>query len=210
MYAQHHLACDAFDALGLTVPGVPGFPHFAHNGRVAYCVTHAFMDIHDLFLEQFDAGGAAARFGDGWEPVRTRSETVAVRGEPDRTVTVVETRHGPVIAGDPASGAALALRSVQFAETDLSFDCLPRMLEAGSVAALFEATRGWGLIDHDLVAGDTGGASAIGCAPSCRAAPAPTAGCRCRAGRGRGNGGAGSRTRTCRRSSTRPAACPVA
>jgi len=157
MYAQHHLACDAFDVVGLTVPGVPGFPHFAHNGRVAYCVTHAFMDIHDLFLEQFQDGGAAARFGDGWEPVQTRTETVAVRGEPDRTVTAVETRHGPVIAGDPANGAALALRSVQFAETDLSFDCLPRMLEAGSVAALFEATRGWGLIDHNLVAGDTGG-----------------------------------------------------
>ena len=49
MYAQHHLACEAFDVIGLTVPGVPGFPHFGHNGRVAWCVTHAFMDIHDLF-----------------------------------------------------------------------------------------------------------------------------------------------------------------
>ncbi len=157
MYAQHHLACDAFDAIGLTVPGVPGFPHFAHNGKVAYCVTHAFVDIHDLFLEQFDATGTAARFGTAWEPVHTRSETVAVRGGPSRTVTVTETRHGPVIAGNPASGAALTLRSVQFAETDLSFDCLPRMLLASDVAALFEATRGWGLIDHNLVAGDTAG-----------------------------------------------------
>ncbi len=157
MYAQHHLACDAFDAVGLTVPGVPGFPHFAHNGRVAYCVTHAFMDIHDLFLEQFDAAGSRARFGEGWEPVRTRSEVVAVRGQPDRTVQVIETRHGPVIAGDPATGAALTLRSVQFAETDLSFDCLPRMLQADSVPGLFTATRGWGLIDHNLVAADTAG-----------------------------------------------------
>ncbi len=157
MYAQAHLACDAFDTIGLTVPGVPGFPHFAHNGQVAYCVTHAFMDIHDLFLEQFDAAGAAARFGSAWEPVRARTDTVAVRGEASRTFEVIETRHGPVIAGDPRSGMALALRSVQFAETDLSFDCLPRMAGAGSVAALFEATRGWGLIDHNLVAGDVAG-----------------------------------------------------
>ncbi len=156
MYAQHHLACDAFDAIGLTVPGVPGFPHYCHNGQVAYCVTHAFVDIHDLFLEQFDAAGQV-RVGDGWQPVTTRPETIAVRGEPDRTITVVETRHGPVIAGDPASGAALALRSVQFAETDLSFDCLPRMLLAGDVPSLFAATRGWGLIDHNLVAGDVAG-----------------------------------------------------
>ena len=157
LYTQHHLACDLFDAVGLMVPGVPGFPHFMHNGQVACCVTHAFMDIHDLYLEQFNETGSAARYGDAWEPVRTRTETVRVRGAADRTFTVTETRHGPVIAGDPGQGAALALRSVQFAETDLSFDCLPRMLVADSVPALFEATRGWGLIDHNLVAGDVQG-----------------------------------------------------
>ena len=157
MYAQHHLACDGFDAIGLTVPGVPGFPHFMHNGRVACCVTHAFVDIHDLYLEQFDAAGTSARVGDGWQPAAIRTEQVAVRGEAPRSVTIVETRNGPVIAGKPKDGAALALRSVQFAETDLSFDCLPRMLRAGSVAELYEATRGWGLIDHNLVAADTAG-----------------------------------------------------
>ena len=157
MYAQHHIACDKWDAIGLSVPGVPGFPHYMHNGHVACCVTHAFVDIHDLYLEQFDAAAAATRAPDGWAPVRTRSETIRVRGEADRTVTVVETRHGPVVAGDPAQGAALVLRSVQFADTDLSFDCLPRMLHAATVPALFEATRGWGLIDHNLVAADADG-----------------------------------------------------
>ena len=157
MYAQHHLACDSFDAIGLTVPGVPGFPHFMHNGRVAHCVTHAFVDLHDLFLEQFDPSGCAARAPDGWEPVRARTEQVAVRGEAARPVTIVETRHGPVVAGDPRHGAALVLRSVQFAETDLTFDCLPRMLRARDVPELYEATRGWGVIDHNLVAADVGG-----------------------------------------------------
>jgi penicillin amidase len=157
MYAQHHLACDAFDMVGLTVPGVPGFPHFAHNGKVAYCVTHAFMDIHDLFLEQFTAEGAQARFGDGFEPTRRRTDRICVRGSADRIFEIVETRHGPVIAGDPGKGVGLSLRSVQFAETDLSFDCLPRMTRAATVAGLYEATRGWGLIDHNLVAGDTAG-----------------------------------------------------
>ena len=157
MYAQGHLACDAFDVVGLTVPGVPGFPHFAHNGRVAWCVTHAFVDIHDLFVERFDAGAAHHLFRDAWLPVQRRSETIAVRGAPAREIEVIETTHGPIVAGDPASGTALALRSVQFAETDLSFDCLPRMLRAPDVPALFEATRGWGLIDHNLVAADTTG-----------------------------------------------------
>ncbi|HEY8612043.1 MAG TPA: penicillin acylase family protein [Roseomonas sp.] len=157
MYTQHHLACDAFDVIGLTVPGVPGFPHFAHNGRVAYCVTHAFMDIHDLYLERFDASGANTQTSNGWQPVTRRTETVLVRGGDAREVEVVETVHGPVIAGDPASGTALALKSVQFAETDHSFDCLPRMLRAKGVEDLFQATRGWGVIDHNLVAADTEG-----------------------------------------------------
>jgi penicillin amidase len=157
MYAQHHVACDAFDAVGLTVPGVPAFPHFAHNGRVAWCVTHAFMDLFDLFVERFDPGAAHYLFRDAWHPVRRREEEVAVRGAPTRRIEILETHHGPVIAGDPTRGTALALRTVQTAETDLSFDCLPRMLRAGSVEDLYLATRGWGLIDHNLVAADTAG-----------------------------------------------------
>jgi penicillin amidase len=157
MYAQHHLACDDFDMIGLSVPGVPGFPHYGHNGRVAYCVTHAFADIHDLFLERFDDTGEKVLFRDEWEPVARHTEHIRVRGGATRTVEVVVTRHGPVVAGDPRSGSALALRSVQFADTDLSFDCLPRMMKAGTVASLYEATRGWGLIDHNLVAGDVAG-----------------------------------------------------
>jgi penicillin G amidase len=157
MYAQHHLACEDFDMIGLSVPGVPGFPHYGHNGRVAYCVTHAFVDIHDLFLERFDETGSQVLFGEAWEPVATHTERLDVRDGAPREIEVVVTRHGPVIAGDPRSGAALALRSVQFAETDLSFDCLPRMTQADTVASLYEATRGWGLIDHNLVAGDIAG-----------------------------------------------------
>ncbi len=157
MYAQHHLACDAFDAIGLTVPGVPGFPHFGHNGRVGWCVTHAFMDIYDLYIEKFDSTASHALFQGVWEPVRRRQETVQVRGGAPRGVDILETRHGPIIAGDPAKGTALALRSMQTTEPDLSFDCLPRMLAASTVPELYEATRGWGLIDHNLVAGDTQG-----------------------------------------------------
>ncbi len=157
MYAQHHVACDDFDMIGLSVPGVPGFPHYGHNGHVAYCVTHAFVDIHDLFLEHFDTTGSRTQFGADWESVTTRRERIAVRDAAPHDFVVTVTRHGPIVAGDPQSGAALALRSVQFAETDRSFDCLPRMARARTVAELYEATRGWGLIDHNLVAGDVAG-----------------------------------------------------
>lgn len=158
MYAQLHVACDDFDALGLTVPGVPGFPHFGHNGRVAWCVTHAFADIHDLYVEQFDpAAPTRYRFRDAWHDATVRQETVAVRGAAPVQVAVTTTRHGPVIVGDPASGHAVTLRSVQIDDTDRSLDCLRPMLTAPTVPDFYAATRGWGLIDHNLVAADVTG-----------------------------------------------------
>jgi len=155
MYTQLHVACDDFDALGLTVPGVPGFPHFGHNGRVAWCVTHAFADIHDLYVERFDpAVPSRYLYKDEWHEATLREETVAVRGSAPVTVMVTTTRHGPVIVGDPASGHAVALRSVQIDDTDTSLDCLIPMMKAPAIAEFYAATRAWGLIDHNLVAAD--------------------------------------------------------
>ena len=157
MYLQTHVACDSFDAIGFSVPGVPGFPHFAHNGQVAWCVTHAFADIHDLFVEHFAHGGSQYQYQGKWLDTVQRREQIVVRGAAAVDIDIIETHHGPVIAGTPAQGSALTLRSVQFAMLDRSFDCLLPMLKASTVQQLFEATRGWGLIDHHLVAADRSG-----------------------------------------------------
>jgi penicillin amidase len=158
MYAQLHLACDEFDAIGFTIPGVPAFPHFGHNAHVAWCVTHAFADIHDLYVEQFDRADPSRYLHKGdWQTARTTTETIKVRGAETASVDITETLHGPVIAGDPARGCALTLKSVQFFELDRSLDCLLPMLRADSVDSLFAAVRDWGIIDHNLVAADTGG-----------------------------------------------------
>jgi penicillin G amidase len=158
MYAQMHLGCDEFDVIGLTVPGVPAFPHFGHNEHVAWCVTHACADIHDLYVEQFDRADPSRYLHQGdWQQATTTTEDIKVRGGAAVPVQIVETIHGPVVAGDPARGAALTLKSVQFFDVDRSLDCLLPMLRAGSVDSLFRAVRGWGLIDHNLVAADTAG-----------------------------------------------------
>jgi len=157
IYTQAHIACDEFDAVGLTVPGVPAFPHVAHNDRVAWCVTHAFMDIHDLYIERFRGEGVEVLYQDEWHATTRRRETIKIRGGADVEMEIVETSHGPVIIGDPMSGTALAIRSMQFAETDLSFDCLPKMLKSKSVRELYQAVIGWGVIDHNLVAADVEG-----------------------------------------------------
>lgn len=155
MYAQQHVASDEFDVIGLTVPGVPGFPHFAHNETVAWCVTHAFADIHDLYLERFRNTDALT--ADGWKPFKHRIETIKVRGGDDVQVEVVTTQHGPVIVGGTEQGVGISLRSVQFLDDDVSLNCLIPMMKSATVPELYAATRGWALIDHNLVAADTDG-----------------------------------------------------
>src|SRR3712207_8236413 len=46
VFYQNHLACPAFDAIGLSFPGVPGFPHFGHNRHVAWCITTEIGRAH--------------------------------------------------------------------------------------------------------------------------------------------------------------------
>ena len=164
LYLQCHLACDAFDVIGLTTPGVPGFPHFAHNDHVAWGVTVAFVDTADVYLERFEAQGErylARTEADGseprWDAVERRVETLGVRGHPSVECEVFVTVRGPVVAGDVRSGAALVLRHSADVEADRSLDCMLPMMQARSVELLFEACRGWGLVDHNLVAGDTSG-----------------------------------------------------
>ncbi|MCW2783388.1 MAG: Penicillin amidase, partial [Marmoricola sp.] len=162
MYLQCHLACDDFDVIGLTTPGVPGFPHFAHNAHVAWCVTVAFVDTADVYLERFEADGrryllqAAADGGTPqWADVERRVERIGVRNQDAVDCEVLVTARGPVVTGDARSGTALVLRHSADVEVDHSFDCMLPMMRAASVDALFEACRGWGLVDHNLVAGDT-------------------------------------------------------
>jgi penicillin G amidase len=164
MYLQCHLACEDFDVVGLTTPGVPGFPHFAHNEHVAWCVTVAFVDTADVYLERFDRGAhmylrsaEADGRGETWAPVERRIERIGVRGQVDVECEVIVTERGPVVAGDARSGSALVLRHSADVEADHSFDCLQPMMRAQSVEALYEACRGWGLVDHNLVAGDVHG-----------------------------------------------------
>ena len=171
MYLQCHVACDEFDVVGMTSPGVPGFPHFAHNRDVAWGVTVAFVDTADLYIERFKEEGRqyllrAEAAVDGrpvtgteqWAPTTRRSESVRVRGQ-DAPVPceVFVTARGPVVAGDPRSGRALVLRHASEEAVDHAFDCLAPMMRATGVEALFDACRGWGLIDHNLVAADVHG-----------------------------------------------------
>lgn len=83
---------------GATSPGVP-LMIAGHNRDIAWGFTSSYVDSQDLFIERVDdsdPGRYAAPTGS--LPFATRTEVIKVRGGADVTLTVRETRHGPVIS----------------------------------------------------------------------------------------------------------------
>jgi penicillin amidase len=163
VYYQCHLACPDFDAVGLAFVGVPGFPHFGHTARVAWCVTNAYGDYQDLYVERLD--GAAP----------SRTEVVSVRDADPVTVDCYETSHGPVLFGDPASGIGIALRATALAEPSRGLNVVLPMLRARSVDDLDDVMRAWVDPVNNFVSADVDGHvryRTVGVIPERRAANA--------------------------------------
>lgn len=132
VYVQNHLACDEFDAVGLAFVGVPGLPHFGHNADVAWCVTNAYGDYQDLYVE---------RIAPGRHPDRV--EEIEVRDAAREVVECFDTAHGPVVFGDPATGIAISVRSTALARPSSGLEVLAPMLAARSADELREVMRDW-------------------------------------------------------------------
>jgi penicillin G amidase len=129
---------------GATAPGIPGLV-LGHNGHIAWTFTTTGADVQDVFIET-PAGEGQYQTPDGPRPFTVHEERIKVRGEPDQTLMVRETRHGPVISdlranrepilavamanlapGNTAAAGLLALNQAQDVEA------------AGKAAALISA-----------------------------------------------------------------------
>jgi penicillin G amidase len=161
VYWQCRVSCPDFDVTGATFPGLPGFPHFGFNGSVAWAITHAEGDSQDLYIERFD--GSRYLTEDGWREATRRVELVSVRGADPVEVPVWETRHGPVVHGDPRQGMALALKYTATYRTDRGLECMLPMLTARDVDSLVAAQDGWVDPVNNLVCADTRGRIAYQC-----------------------------------------------
>lgn len=158
VYYQNHVACPEFDAIGLSFPGCPGFPHFGHNEHVAWCVTHAQADYQDVYLEKFEAGSPSTYEFQGESlEVGQKHEVIAVRGSSPVEIETTWTHHGPIIAGNPASGYGIALKYTALDGPNKWSECLPRMLRARSVDDMDEAMRSWVDPSNNFMFADTQG-----------------------------------------------------
>ena len=83
---------------GATVPGVP-LIILGHNDRIAWGMTTTGGDVEDLFIEKLNPQDPNRYVTpEGSLAFRTRTEIIQVRGASPVTLTVRETRHGPVLS----------------------------------------------------------------------------------------------------------------
>ncbi len=145
VYYQVHLSCPGFTVIGSSVPGMPGALHFCHNEHVAWGMTYGSADTQDLFVEKFreGPGGREYAFKGEWEPAEVFSETIRVRGGKPVEVEVTVTHHGPVVAGEPASGWGVAISDPGLLEGTLWVDAARDAMWSRSVEELHDAFGKW-------------------------------------------------------------------
>jgi penicillin amidase len=129
---------------GATAPGVPGIV-IGRNERLAWGFTTTHSDTQDVFVERL-AGPNAYETPDGPRPFTERQEVIRVRWGAPVTMTVRETRHGPVISdldapGGRADGTVLAVAMANLAPRDTAAAGLLALNGAGGIDAARAAAR---------------------------------------------------------------------
>jgi penicillin amidase len=94
-----HMSAPGLNVIGVTLPGIPGVV-LGRTDRIAWGFTNTAPDVQDLYIERINPAAANQyQTPQGWAEFKTRKETIKVKGQPDVTLEVRETRHGPVISG---------------------------------------------------------------------------------------------------------------
>jgi len=119
---------------GATAPGVP-FLIIGHNGRIAWTFTDAGAADQDVFIEHPTQDGKAYQTPAGPEPFTVRTEVIKVLFHRPVTLTIRQTRHGPVIGETSDGKDLLAVEMANLAPHDTDADGLLALNHADSVAA---------------------------------------------------------------------------
>ena len=160
-----HLVGPGWNAIGAGEPGVPGIAA-GHNERIGFGFTIVGMDQQDLYVETLRScparqGRCAVRKG-GLSPVRIVVDTIRVRGDAPRVVTLEYTEHGPIVSEDTArardgSVRAFALRFVGSEPGTAGYLAQLSVDRARDWQSFLAAAARWKLPTENLIYADVDG-----------------------------------------------------
>jgi penicillin amidase len=161
------LEAPGFKVAGATMPGLP-LVVLGQNDHLAWGFTNTGPDVQDLYIERVHPADAnQVQTPDGWVPLKTFNEVIKVRAKPDVTLTVRESRHGPVISDAGTVDDLLGNKSrttyvfsMRWTALDPDMDAVGvalAMNRATDVASFIEAARGWVAPMQNMVVADKAG-----------------------------------------------------
>ncbi|HJV51182.1 MAG TPA: penicillin acylase family protein [Noviherbaspirillum sp.] len=161
-----HLSAPGLNVIGATLPGIPTVV-LGRTDRIAWGFTNTAPDVQDLYIERINpANGKQYQTPDGWADFTMRTEIIKVKGKPDISLQVRETRHGPMISGAlPILGRApldAKKYAVAFAWTalrpdDLSVQSGIRLNRARNWSEFLDAMKDFGSPQQNMVYADVDG-----------------------------------------------------
>ncbi len=180
-----HINVAGRNRVGVTFPAMP-IVVLGRTDRVAWGFTNTEPDVHDLVLEKVkNRYWGEYVTPNGSDRFKVRQEKIHIRGEKSTTVTIRESRNGPIISDAfPKLKEALlpqyvlALKWVALKQSDNTMRAGLRLPKAESVASTIELLRDFEAPQNNVVIADVDGSIgyiAAGTVPL-RGADHPTAG----------------------------------
>ena len=146
-----------FDVIDAGEPFLPGIS-IGHNGTIAFGLTRFSMDQEDLYVETLDIAHPDQVLHDGrYEPMTTLRETIEVKGEAPRRVSIQYTRHGPVLFVDAQHYRAYALRAAWLEPGMAPYFGSTDYMRAKNWDQFIAAMNRWGAPGENQVYADTRG-----------------------------------------------------
>lgn len=156
-----HLVGPGWNVIGAGEPALPGVAA-GHNDRIGFGFTIVGMDQQDVYVERLrpcsskSAGRCYWAHG-SWQPIRTISDTIRVRGAAARVIRLEFTEHGPIVAEDSARRRAFVIRFVGSEPGTAGYLAQLSVDRAADWSGFLAATARWKLPTENLVYADVDG-----------------------------------------------------
>ena len=141
-----HLVAPGWNVIGAGEPASPGVS-IGHNDRIAFGLTIVGMDQQDIYVEEFGMPIALTAIQD----------TIPVRGESPRVVTLSFTQHGPVLSIDSTKNRLITVRMVGQEPGTASYLASLSLDRARNWADFKQAMARWKMPAENMVYADVDG-----------------------------------------------------
>ncbi|MFQ5498801.1 MAG: penicillin acylase family protein [Candidatus Zixiibacteriota bacterium] len=156
-FAGLHTVEDSLDVVGITLPGLP-FPVMGHNDKAAWAFTAGGVDITDFYREKLNPDDSMQYLTpDGWVSCTVIFDTL-MAADSLVALTILETRHGPIVIDNDSLGGVYSLRWAGF-DTDLAEAAASalRLASVGSFDQFRSIVTNLGALDANWMYADSSG-----------------------------------------------------